>query len=321
MRYRRVLAALPLAAIALVACSSPRHGFVIGVTQHRPASWADAVRSGFDDGLREAGWRPGVDYTIRFKSADGDQRVMRQIIDQFVQEPVDLIFAISTQSAQTAKAMTSGIPLIFGAVTDPVAAGLVASLGSPGGNTTGTSDQWPLKAQLLLLQELRPSVARVGTVHNPGESNSVAQLKLLDEVTRELGWELVVATANSPSEVYRATQTLVGRCDGLYVPADNTAIEAADAMAKVAQEAHLPIVAGEDSSVGKGAIATYSVNYTALGRLNAQQALAILRDHKVAGTLPVSVPTTYELVINPAAAERIGVAIPESMRRRAKVVL
>lgn len=310
---------LCLALLFLWSCREPRQGVVIGVTQHRPASWADAVRKGFVDGLEQAGWRQGRDYHIEYRSADGDQRVMRQIADQFVSSKVDLIFAISTQSAQTAMNVARGrTPVLFGAVTDPVAAGLVKSLEQPGGMVTGTSDQWPVRAQLLLLSELQPTTKRVGIVHNPGESNSIAQLRVLEEVTTDLGWELVIATANNPGEVYRAASTLKGRCDGLYIPADNTAIEAADAMARVAEEARIPIVAGEESSVRKGAIATISVNYENIGRLNALQAISILRDRKSPSAIPVAVPTVFELVINERAASRIGITIPESILRRVR---
>jgi putative ABC transport system substrate-binding protein len=305
--------------LQLTSCSKREPGIVIGVTQHRPASWADSVRKGFEQGLRETGWRENQDYKLVYRSADGDPRVMRQIADQFLSDGVNLIFAISTQSAQTTASVANGrIPVLFGAVTDPVAAGLVESLTRPAHQVTGTSDQWPVREQLLLLRELRPTVTRVGIVHNPGESNSVAQLRILKMVTASLDWQLVIATANNPAEVYRAAQTLKGRCDGLYVSADNTAIEAADAMARVAEEAHIPIVAGEDSSVRKGAIATYSVNYEEIGRLNARQAYAILHNHSDPATMPVAVPTTFELVINLSAAQRIGVAVPPSMLRRAR---
>lgn len=307
--------------MCLLSCEKEKQGYQIGITQHRPASWADSVRSGFEKGLLDAGWKAGKDFTITFKSADGDPRVMRQIASQFQSEKLDLVFAISTQSAQTEASMERQTPVLFGAVTDPVAAGLVKSLTSPGGNITGTSDQWPVDQQLLLLRELVPSVHRVGVVHNPGESNSVAQLKIIRAVTQRLGWELAVATATTPAEVYRATQSLAGKCDALYVSADNTAIEAADAMAKVATELHVPIVAGEESSVQKGAIATYSVNYVAIGRLNAQQAVRILRDKVAPSRIPVAVPTDYELVINPAAAAKIGIPIPTGMRARAVRVI
>lgn len=306
--------------LSLIACNERRSGFVIGITQHRPASWADSVRKGFESGLREAGLRENKDYTLIYRSADGDPRVMRQIADQFVNERVDLILAISTQSAQTSATVVRGrMPVLFGAVTDPVAAGLVKSLDRPGANVTGTSDQWPVRDQLLLLRELRPAVRRVGIVHNPGESNSVAQLRILRDVTKDLGWELVVATANSPAEVYRAAQTLRGRCDGLYVSADNTAIEAADAMARAAEEEQLPIVAGEDSSVRKGAIATYSVNYEDIGRLNARQAVEILKNGRSPATLPVAIPKQFQLVVNERAAARMGIQIPPAMLKRAAV--
>ncbi|MBM4090853.1 MAG: ABC transporter substrate-binding protein, partial [Planctomycetes bacterium] len=230
-------------------------------------------------------------------------------------------FAVSTQSAQMAASATKTIPILFGAVTDPVEAQLVATIDKPGGNITGSSDQWPVREQLLLLQEMAPGLKSIGVVHNPGEANSEANMKVVRALCREFGWTLVEAPAATTNDVYRAAASLKGRCDGMYVPASNTVIEAADAVAIAAAEAHVPVVAGEETAVQKGAIATFSINYADIGRLNAQQAVRILKGEAQPGDLPVAVPTQFELVINRAAAARIGVDLPPQMIARAKRII
>ena len=140
--------------------------YKIGINQIVQHSALDSAREGFIDGLKEKGYVDGENIEIDYENAQGDVSIAQTISKQFVNNEVDMIFAISTSSAQSAYNATKEIPIVFTAVTDPVAAGIANSFESSGNNVTGMSDMVSMTEQIALLQEIVPSIRNIGVIYN-----------------------------------------------------------------------------------------------------------------------------------------------------------
>ena len=168
--------ATALALLGGSAAAEPKTVAITAIVEH-PA--LDAVRDGVKKGLADLGYAEGTDVTFTYESAQGNPATAAQIARQLVGAAPAVIVAISTPSAQAVVAATKDIPVVFSAVTDPVAAGLVASVDQPGANVTGVSDMAPVGDHLSLIREITPDVKRLGVPYNPGDSNSVSTLAAL----------------------------------------------------------------------------------------------------------------------------------------------
>ncbi len=289
----------------------------IGITQIVEHPALDAARRGFQDALTAEGWE-NVTYDIQ--NAQGDMATATTIGRKFVGDRVDLILAIATPTAQATAQVTSEIPILITAVTDPVAAGLINNMTEPGTNVTGTTDMTPVQTQLELLLEIVPTAKRVGVLFNVGEVNSVVQVDLAKSAAKKLGLEIVEAGATSSGEVLEAARSLVGRVDAIYVPTDNTVVSALESVIMVAEEHNLPLIVGEEDSVERGGLATTGINYYDLGFQTGLMAINVLNGADPAG-IPIQSADRVETVINLEAARNMGVEIPASLLARAHRVI
>lgn len=289
---------------------------IIQIVEH-PA--LDAARQGFLDVLAENGYKDGEKLAVDYQNAQGQQDTLQTIANKFAQDKKDLILAIATPSAQTMADKTSDIPILITAVTDPVAAKLVKSMDKPETNVTGTTDMNPIKEQLQLIKDLVPTAKKVGVIYNSSEVNSQVQVKICKEVAPELGLEIVEAPITASNEVMQGAQSLVGRCDAIYVPTDNMVVAAIASVVKVGEDKKLPVFAGEENTVKGGAIGTYGIDYYKLGRQTGEMALRVLKGEKPQD-MPIESQKELSLTLNPGAAERMGVTIPEEMKGKAKLV-
>ena len=267
-------------AVALIVVKAQREPSVplVGVVQLIPHPSLDSMREGFLEALAAEGFHDGKEIVVRYSNAQGDTNTANQIVRQFVNDQAKIIFAITTPCAQAAAEAGKKLSVIFGAVTDCVSARLCQSLEKPGGMVTGSSDVWPYERSFEALKELKPQTRRIGLVYNPGEANSVAALELIKPMLARLGITLETAPISSTTEVLAAARSLVGRgINAFYVGADNTAIAAVDSLIKVAEEARIPVLAGEDESVRRGATLALAVDFHELGMANGRQAARILR--------------------------------------------
>lgn len=290
---------------------------VTAIVEH-PA--LDACRDGVRDELAAAGFEEGKNLKFVYESAQGNPGTAAQIARKFVGENPDVIVPISTPSAQAVVAATSEIPVVFTAVTDPVGAQLVSNEEAPGGNVTGMSDLSPLAKHLELIREITPDAKTVGVPFNPGEANAVTLVELLKSLAPEQGFEIVEASATKSSEVLGAAQSLVGKVDVIYVPTDNTIVSALEAVVKVGIDNQIPVYAGDTDSVPRGVMAAIGFNYYDVGRQTGKIVVRILNGEKP-GDIPVEGVQITELYVNPGAAEKMGVTLPEAVIARAKEVV
>jgi putative ABC transport system substrate-binding protein len=210
----------------LLAGCSPQEGCKIGIMQIADHPALNAARDGFIEALQEEGFVDGENISLDIQNAHGDITTASTIAEGFVADRVDLILAIATDAAEAAYNATKEIPIMITAVTDPVTTGLADSLERPGTNVTGTHDMNPIKEQLELLKELLPEAAAVGVIFNSGEENSRVQVDILEEEASQFGLTIIKAPVTATGEVSTAAESLVGKVDAIYVPTDNTVVNA-----------------------------------------------------------------------------------------------
>jgi putative ABC transport system substrate-binding protein len=280
----------------------------------------DADRAGVVEALKSAGYDPAKNLKLEFQSAQGNAGTAAQIARKFVGERPDVIVAIATPSAQAVVAATKDIPVVYSAVTDPVAAQLVPTMDASGTNVTGVSDVLALDRQVDLIRKVVPNAKRVGIVYNPGEANSVVVVKQLQDLLPKSGMSLVEAAAPRTVDVGSAARSLIGKVDVIYVTTDNNVVAAFEALARVANESKIPLIASDTDSVKRGAIAALGVNYHDLGVQTGKLAVRILKGEKP-GAIPSQTSARLELYVNPSAAQKQGVALPDALLKSAAQII
>ena len=289
--------------------------YTIGIAQLGTHDALDAARDGFIDQMEEEGFVEGenVDYIIR--NAAFDSSNYATIAQYFVSADVDLLFSIATPITQACASAVEGtdIPVIFAAVTDPVAAGFADSWEEPGGQVTGASDWADVGAQVKLGMDIHPA-ARLGVIYNAGEVNSVVQIDELKKVKSSLNiTEIVEATAATTADVYAAAMSLVGRVDAIWVPSDNTVAGAIQSVVAVCEDNDIPLFGSDISSIAKGGcISGQGLDYYVNGQEAAKLAARVLEGEAPA---EISISTTPMTIVYlcQAAAERMGTTIPQAI--------
>lgn len=310
-------AALALGLTALPALAQQKSVAVTAIVEH-PA--LDAVRDGVQSALKDAGYEAGKNLSWQYQSAQGNTGTAAQIARKFVGDQPDAIVAIATPSAQAVVAATKTVPVVFSAITDPVAAKLVKSWEPSHSNVTGVSDQLALDRQMALVRQVVPNAKRVGMVYNPAEANSMVVLKQLQELLPKLGMTLVEAAAPRSVDVGSAARSLIGKVDLIYTSTDNNVVSAYESLVKVGQDAKIPLIASDTDSVKRGAIAAYGINYRDLGEQTGRIVVRILKGEKP-GDIKPELATKMELHVNPAAAEKQGVKLTDSLLKSATLVV
>jgi len=310
-------AALCLGLAAAPALAADATVAVTAIVEH-PA--LDAVRDGVKDELAANGYKSGDNLTFVYESAQGNPTTAAQIARKFVGDRPDVIVAIATPSAQAVVSATKDIPIVFSAVTDPLGAKIVGNMDMPGGNVTGLSDMSPIAQHLDLIREIAPDAKRIGVPYNPGEANAVSLVDALKAEAPGKGLTIVTAAAPKSSDVLAAARSLVGKVDAIYVPTDNTIVTALESVIKVGAENRIPVFAGDTDSVGRGAIAALGFNYYDIGRQTGEIVLRVLRG-EAPGDIPVRVARGTDLFVNPGAASKMGVTIPQEVIARATKVV
>jgi putative tryptophan/tyrosine transport system substrate-binding protein len=308
-------------AAASVGAAGGEKVFRIGISQIVEHPALDAVRKGFTDDLQENGYRETERVLYDYKNAQNNRAVSGQIARKLVGDGVDLILAVSTPSSQDAAAATKKIPVLFSAVTDPVAAGLVKTLESPGGNVSGTMDRSPIARQMDLIREILPHAKTLGVVYNAGEVNSVASVKEIEKEAAKRGMTVVKVSAVSSAAVRPAAESLVEKVDAVQVPTDNTVVLALESVIKVCQDNKIPLFAADVDSVTRGAVAALAVDYYRLGRQTGAMARKILDGKAKISELPVESQEDLVLYVNPGQANKMGVNLPEAVSKRASKIV
>lgn len=279
--------------------------FKIGVLQLVQHAALDSANEGFIAALDES----GIKYKVDQQNASGDQSTCLTIANKLVTDGDDLILAIATPAAQAVAGVTSDIPVLLTAVTDPADSDLVADNKAPGGNVSGTSDLTPVKEQIDLLKQLIPEAKKVGILYCSAESNSELQASMAKEAIEAAGMEAINFTVSSSNEIQTVVESMVGKIDALYAPTDNTIAAGMATVAMVANDNKIPVICGEKGMVDAGGLATYGIDYYQLGYLTGQQAVRILTEGADISAMPIEyLPVDKcELSVNEETAKILGI--------------
>ena len=318
-----LLLVLTLMIVGGVSSLAGAQPLVIGITQIVEHPALDAARDGFIAALEEAGFKEGEDVVYDLQNAQGDFTNAISIAQKFKDDKVDLIVAIATPTAQAALQVNQEIPIVINAVTDPVAASLAKSWESSGNNLTGMSDAAPNKQQVELIPLFLPEAKNVGTIYNAGEANSVVQIEVTKEVCKELGLNLIEVTVSNSSEVLMAAQSLAGRVEAIYIVTDNTVVSALESVIKVCNQEKIVLILADPSTVDKGALASYGIDYFSLGKKSGEIAIQIIKGAKPSD-IPIQTitdPKELQFVVNLDTAKTIGLSVSEEIIKAADKII
>ena len=297
---------------ALSACGS-KEGYSIGISQFAVHGSLDNCREGFLEGLKEEGIVEGQNLTVEVVNANADAGTAALTADNFVTKKVNLICAIATPSAATAYNATidTDIPVIYTAVSDPVAAGLANEDGSPVGNVTGTSDALAVDAQLKMIREILPDAKKIGIIYTTSEANSISTVAEYESLAGNYGFEIVSTGVTAMSEVQLAAADIVTKVDCISNLTDNTVVSALQSVLEEANKAGIPVFGSEVEQVKAGCVASMGLEYFELGKQTGHMAAKVLKGEAKASEMNFEIISEPSLYVNFAAAEKISLALPE----------
>ncbi|MDR1536882.1 MAG: ABC transporter substrate-binding protein [Clostridiales bacterium] len=329
-KYVAKLPAILLAsAFALAGCSSggkSKDVFTVGISQFVTVTPLDLARQGFEDKLNELAAAGGKSIEFDVKNANADVAQAQTIATTFVSKSIDLILAIATPSATTAKSAADGeIPVVFSCITDPAdpETGLVESYEKTGGNITGASDRNPIKEQVDLFQELYGDVPvkKIAIIHS-AEPNAISQYNWLKEECDSRGIELVNKVIASTSELQAVFSAIAAdkEIQGIYLGADNMIGDGKAQIKTLNQDiTRLPMVVNDGGLMtDTGAIAAFGFAYYDMGVVTAEIAWDILTGAKKAEDIPVYFQGAdkLRLSLDEEAAAAIDFEIPQALKDR-----
>ncbi len=292
----------------------------VGIVQLVEHAALDAANKGFVDGMKGKGYEEGKNVTYDRQNAQADQSNLQNIAQRFVNNKVNLIYAIATPAAQTVANATSDIPIVGSAITDYKTAKLVKDNNKPGTNVTGTTDMNPVAAQLDLLLKIVPNAKTVGTIYCSSEVNSQLQIAILKEAAAKKNVKVVEATVSTVNDIQQAARSLVGKVDALYIPTDNILASAMPTLSIVTQEAKLAVICGEENMCKAGGVATLGVNYYNLGKQAGEMAADILAGKSKPADMAIQGQKEFKALVNQKEADKIGLKIPAEVLKNAEVV-
>lgn len=264
------------------------------------------AQDGFIQALADNGYKDGEKIKLDILSAQGSQSNLNPMAQQ-VTEDNDLVLSLGTGTTQALASVEKEKPIIFAAVTDPVAAGVVKSNEEPGGNITGSSDAMPVDKQIELLLSLDKDAKKVGVIYNSSEANSSVQAKEAIDTIEAAGLEAVVTTVTSTNDVQQNLSSIANDIDLLYIPTDNTVASTIPTVHDITVEHKIPTVMGAAEMVEAGGLATYGIDYTSLGYQAGEMAVDVLEGKADPATMPVQTAKEYTLIVNEEVAKEIGV--------------
>lgn len=302
---------------AAVACAE---NYTVGIGQFAQHGSLDNCYQGFVEGLAEAGLVEGENLTIDLQNAQADMGIAQQIAAQFAAAKVDMMVGIATPMAQACYNAAGGIPTVFTAVTDPIAAGFTDAGGIPAGEVTGTSDALPIKAQLETIRAMLPQATKIGILYTTSEVNSISAIEIYKSLAGDYGFEIVESGVSTTADIPLALDALLSRVDCLTNLTDNTVVSALALVLDKAGAAGKPVFGSEIEQVKLGCVAAEGLDYIALGRQTGLMAAKVLKGEAKASEIPYEIITEPGLYVNTEALARFGIVLTDELAARANEV-
>lgn len=329
MKPKKILSAAIAAVMALMCAgcanstsgadtSADKDSYTIGVIQYGSHPSLDNCYQGIEEGLKASAYADKI--TIDRQDGNFDSATCDTIAKNMASKNYDLIFAIATPAAVSAYAATqnSNTPVIFCAVSDPVAAGLVTSMDSGSKNCVGTSDVLDLDAQLALIQAMQPDAKTIGVLYTTSEANSVSQLATLTELADAAGIKIESQGVQGAADIPQAAAALASKVDCINNFTDNNVVSNLSVLLEKANAAGVPVYGSEVEQVNNGCIASISIDYITLGKKTAEMGVEVLGganpEEMAVGTISEGTP-----VVNTDVMASFGIELPEAYANAEKV--
>ncbi len=292
----------------------------IGISKMVAHPALDAIEQGIQDYLNTTNIRASFD----LQNCNAEIGTAIAIAQKFKSDKKDLVIGIATPPAQALAQVITDIPVVFGAITDPLAAGLVANYDKiEPTNIAGISDLNPVQLQLDTFFSITKA-KRLGMIYTSSEANGVAMMELAREICKERGIEFVAAAVSNSSEVKMAAQSIVGRIDAMYIAIDNTVVSAIAGVSDVCKKAEVPLFNTDTtSSENIDFLMSWGFNYYTVGVETGKVVERILKGEnpKDIGAVFFDDPTQFELWFNLDVAKRLAITIDERLLSSAAVLV
>ncbi len=311
-------------ASALAGCSGSEKSstgektYKVGVTQISDHPSLDNCRNGFIEGLKEEGYIEGQNLDIDFQSAQDVPANASQIAQNFASTGKDLVCGIATPSAQAlyTACYEKNIPVIFNAVSDPVAAKLAVSETEAMDGITGISDALPVEDQLKLIRAVLPEAKKIGILYTTSEANSVSTLETYKKLAPQYGFEIVESGVGQKSEIPQAADIILSKVDCVSNMTDNAVVASLSVLLEKANAAKIPVFGSEEEQVKNGCIASAGLDYFNLGIQAGKMAARVLGGEKVSD-IPYETLKESKLTVNSGVAAELGITLPEEVVSKA----
>ena len=286
--------------------------YKIGVSQIVDHPALNAAKQGFKDALAKAGIKADYDDKI----ANNEMSNQTLIMQQFSSDKKDLVYAITTPTAQAAKnQVDKNIPVVFASVTDPKSAGLVGI-----SNVTGTSGAAPVEENLKLMKELFPKAKNIGIIYNSSEQNSVSEVNNLKRLAPKYGFNIVDKSVTNGTELVSAANLVVKQADLLYAIQDNTVASYISAILDIFNREKKPIFGTNNIYSNAGGFISQGTTDYDIGYRSGEIAAQILKGEKKPNEIPIENVKDLKIEVNKQNMELLGIKIPESISKNIKYV-
>ncbi|MGT2719889.1 tryptophan ABC transporter substrate-binding protein [Streptococcus parasuis] len=292
----------------------------IGVLQFVTHDSLDEIYKGIKAGLEEGGYTTTENLSIDFMNAEGDQSQVQTMSKKLVDNGNELLIGIATPAAQGLANATTELPIIMGAVTDPVGANLVTDLKNPDGNITGVSDQTPVADTVSLIKEITPDAKTIGVLYSSNEDNSKIQVAEFKAAAEEAGYTVLEYAVASSNELASTVEVASSKVDALFTPVDNTVASAFSTVVSVANKSKTPIFTSVADMVEGGGIASVTLSQYDLGVATGKMAAKILDGANPADT-PVQIFNEGTVVVNQKVAKELGITLSDDVINQASKVI
>ncbi len=302
-----VMALVMLLALAVPAFAEGET-YKVGICNYVDDASLNQIVENIQTQLATIGEEKGVTFDVSYDNCNADAAVMEQIIQNFIADEVDLMVGVATPVAMAMQADTEDnqIPVVFSAVSDPEAAGIVESNDAPGANITGTSDFLDTDAIFDLIFAQDPEADLIGLLYDPGQESSATFIAAAKELLDEKGVAYEEYTGTTTAEIQMAVQSLItDEVDAVFTPSDNSIMTAELTIYEDLAEAGIPHYAGADSFALNGAFLGYGVDYANLGVETANMIASILVDGADPAETPVMTFDNGTATINTDVCEQI----------------
>jgi len=292
--------------------------YKIGIIQMIENGAFNDMREGFIKELRDKGYTEDK-LTVDYQCAQGDATNLQTIVQNMADSDCNLICTIATPATQAMVNQASDKPVVFIAVSAPVAAGIMTDLNKPDKNATGTSNAIPVSDIFGLAKELTPKAVTYGMVYCTSEVNSVNTVEAAKKYCDDNGLKYVEATVTNSSEVQQAVQSLVGNVDAIFVPNDSVVMDSFSVITEISRDNKIPVYGSSATMVNSGAFATVAIGDSEIGGISADMAIKVLQGTAIAD-IPCQVVPASSTVINNQTVKALGITLPDDVKNKAVFV-